>query len=126
MPDVMEPDHLAVRRVEKGYAKPTEVERAIRHAAGVALGLDQHVLRTEAELLGFDNAEDPTVGAQGVVCRASVGGILFERVMPLESCGAHRALADDFPPRVREMLVDASSAGFPLGFFALTRHGVSP
>ena len=72
--NIVVPDHLAVGGIEEGHAKATEVERVARRPSCVPLGLGQDVLRTEADALGLDDAEDSAAGTEGVVNRAVGGG----------------------------------------------------
>jgi len=67
VPDVVKPDHLAVRGVQERAAHAVEVEAAPGQAAGVALGLGEDVLGADRQLLGFDDPDDAVAEPEGVV-----------------------------------------------------------
>ena len=77
---------------------------------GVALGLDQHALRAERQLLGLDDATDAAAVTEGVVGRA-VGGL------ELRDGGAGILIDDgtckghDRPPRALQPGVDPCRSG---------------
>ena len=54
--DVVEPDHLAVGRVQERHAELALVQRQLVDALRVALGLGEHALRAERDLLRLDDA----------------------------------------------------------------------
>jgi len=57
MVDVVEPNHLAVRGIEKGHMETAEIERAVGHPAGIAFGLGQDILRPQNDLLGLHDTD---------------------------------------------------------------------
>ena len=63
VPDVVMPDDLAVRRVEKGDSIPPKVERTIGDALAIPFGLRKDALGAESQFLGFDDADDPAIDA---------------------------------------------------------------
>ena len=69
MADVVEPDDLAVGRVEERDVQAVEVEAGDGRvgAAGVSLRLDEDVLRAERDLLCFDDAQQASIDNEGVV-----------------------------------------------------------
>lgn len=58
-PDVLEPEDLAVGRIEKRHPVSVDVESSVDvHALRVTLGLGENVLGPEGHLLGFDDTEE--------------------------------------------------------------------
>ena len=55
-----------------------EIEDAAGRAPGVALGLDEDILRAEAQPLGLDDPQENAIHKKGVVGGA-VGGRVFGR-----------------------------------------------
>jgi hypothetical protein len=65
--DVVVPDDLAVGGVKKRNAELAGSDGRLGDAFGVALSLEENVLRTDGELLGLDDADDEAATAEGVV-----------------------------------------------------------
>ena len=114
VPNVVEPGDFAVGRVQERNAEATEIEAALREATGVALRLDENILRAEAELLGLDDPQDVAVRTQRVVCRALVGWVFLQGVVLIETRRPHRTLSNKVPTRIGETLVNSTLSGLPL------------
>src|SRR5438132_9896542 len=67
MANVVEPEDLAVCRIQKGHSIATEVEWRVVNALRVALGLREHVLRTQRDFLCLDDGQELAVNDQRVV-----------------------------------------------------------
>lgn len=128
--DVVEPDHLAVRRVEERDVEPREVEGVARQPARVALGLGESVLGADGEALGLDDADDAITDAQGVVCWSVCGRMLLGSVLA-RSWEQGRT---ESPARSIEQRIDPALPGLPLrlhrpatpgGFREAVRPGTS-
>ena len=108
--NVVEPDDLAVGRVQERAAQAGEVVGAPVDAAGVPLGLGEDVLGPHGHLLRLDDADDVLVEPERVV------GWAVRRLFLL---GPARLTAVQTPPDGIELRIDAPFAGLPL---ALAGH----
>src|SRR5205823_13328571 len=81
MPDIVEPENLAVSRVEERNVETAKIEPVPGRAARVTLGLHQRVLRTEAEFLRFDDAEERAVEAERIISRTVARLVLRDSVL---------------------------------------------
>src|SRR5262245_61558657 len=104
---IMEPDNLAVRRVQKRHVEGAESERVCRRALRVPLSLSENVLRPQAHFLGLDDAEDPTAYAQGVIGGPVLSLVLFDRMFLERGKHERRVERHDIPARSTKLCIDA-------------------
>ncbi len=57
LPQILEPEDLTIRGIDKGEMEALVVESPITESSGVSLGLTEHVLGTEAEPLRLDGCD---------------------------------------------------------------------
>ncbi len=108
--DVVEPDLLAVGRVQERHAELALVPRLLIDALRVALSLGQDALRAERQLLGLDDAEGTPAIAERVVSRA-VGGLELLDSRPLVLTRIRAAEWHYVPPGLPEPGVDSFLPG---------------
>ena len=114
---VVEPDHLAVGGVKEGDVQSVKVERISAGTPGVALRLGEDVLGAEGEFLGFEDAEDLGVEAEGVVGRAVIRGVFLD-----PGCAAE-CVAGPAPPGSVQQRINPPFPGQPLVVSFIVRHG---
>ena len=110
---ILEPDDLAGGVVDEGNAVAVKVERAGGKAAGVALGLLEHVLRPHAQPLGLDDGQGRAVFVECIVGGAGGGGMLLEDDEVMESMLV--VWQDGRPSGLGEGCVDQGFSGSPFG-----------
>lgn len=90
-------DGLSVGGIEEGNPVPPPFAYRVRYAAGVSLGLFQHVFGAEGDFFGFYDAEQLSVHKQGVVGGAGLGGVFFHGVVRQRRTVADFVAADESP-----------------------------
>lgn len=110
MSNVVVPNDLAVRCVQKGNSKPSIVERALRDSLAVPLSLRENALRSKRNLFCLDNTDDRAIHAEGIVRRA-VGGLELSDSAVLAGIQRHaRSERNDIPPCCLQLWVDQALA----------------
>lgn len=109
MPDVMMPDDLAVRGVEKRDAKPSEIERIIGQTEGAPFCLGEHVLWAESEPLCLNDVENNTPRRERNQ-RAFLGWILLNSTSVIAAQTFFSSYGTTFQQLAREDL--SLSSGF--------------
>jgi hypothetical protein len=107
---------LTVRGIEERYVEAAPVASTINGASGISFGLLQDVLGAYGYLLCFDDAQEPSLNEQGIICRASFGWIFLDCVMA-EGSGLHSWVVTNDHPWLREGSqpgVDPLPTSFPL------------
>src|SRR5437764_334716 len=103
------PDHLAIRGVEKWDSKAAEVERARLQTLRITFCLSEDILWSQREFLRFNDSGNAAVRAQCVVRRTIFGRIFFDSTCVVGGqrlCHIKFSLGDNFPPGLREAMVD--------------------
>ncbi|MPM58633.1 hypothetical protein SDC9_105465 [bioreactor metagenome] len=90
-------DGLSVGGIEKGNPVAPPVAYRIRYAAGVSLGLFQHVLGAEGDFFGFYDAEQFSVRKKGVIGGTGLGGVFFHGVVRQRRTVADFVASDESP-----------------------------
>ena len=115
---VEEPDDLAVRGIEERNPQAIPEPGPVRGPGGIALGLLQHVLGIDPDLLGLDDPQQLPVHEKRVVGRPVCGRVLRHRD-PMELAGI-QALPerDDLPrrPHVAQPRIDPLLPCLPFQF----------
>ena len=124
---------LAVGRVQERHAVLALVAtRSAGDAAGVALGLGQHALRPDRELLGLDHPDNMSAVAESIVCRAVRGLVLLDgrgREVGHIDCRLERdniAPVRFIQPRIDARLARATLALFCVHGLPLARKALPP
>src|SRR5436309_6418568 len=97
MANIVEPEDLPVRRIQKRHSIAIEVEWRMVNALRVTLGLCEHVLRTQRDLFRLDDAEELAVYDQRIVGGTVGSRELLDRMTTISaerSCGIEGC---DFP-----------------------------
>lgn len=81
--NVLKPQHLAVRRIQKRHEITVEVKRAVVHALRIPLGLGEYVLRPQRDFFRFDYAKESSINNERVVGRAVRGRKLLNCMMAI-------------------------------------------
>ena len=115
---VEEPDDLAVRGIEERNPQAVPEPGTVRGPGGIALGLLQHVLGIDPDLLGLDDPQQLPVHEKRVVRRAVLGRVL-RHGDPVELAGI-QALPErhDLPrrPHVAQPRIDPLLPCLPFQF----------
>ena len=87
------------------------VKQTIREAPGIALCLRKNVLRTERQLLGFENADDASVYAKGVISGSVFSWEFFDGASAEIPKRALLVEGDNFPPEAFKLGIDSFLTG---------------
>src|SRR5439155_7488386 len=123
--DVMEPQHFAIRRVQKWDMKSIEVERIRGCAARVSLRLNENVLWAKTQLLGFYDGQDATVRYQHIIGGAVIGGVFLGGVIAIRGHRPSRVEGNDLPALRFQPPVNSPLASFRLPFFQWSRDAAT-
>ena len=74
MTNIVEPNNLAIGRIEERNTELTLVTRLLNNCAGIPLGLREHPLGSEREFLGLDNASNAAAVTEGIIRRPGCRG----------------------------------------------------
>ena len=77
-PQILEPEDLAVRGIDKREMETMEIELTTPESPRVSLGLTEHVLWTQAQFLGFNSRKPFSPMEQDVIGRPLGSLILFD------------------------------------------------
>ncbi|MGV8079110.1 MAG: hypothetical protein AB2L22_03460 [Syntrophales bacterium] len=115
MSNVVMPDDLAVCGIKKWNAKISEPEGIVGQTPGIPFCLGQNILRTKGQLLRFDNAQDLSINAQGIVGGTVVRGVLSDGAVVEFGKGSCCIVGNDLPAGSDELGVYLFMASQPFG-----------
>jgi hypothetical protein len=78
LPDIVEPNLFAIRRVQEWHAEPSLILFAAVNGAGITLSLREDTLGSEGQLLGLDDSQKLSLVREHIVSRAKVGLIFLD------------------------------------------------
>src|SRR5262249_1936311 len=105
--NILKPEHLAIRGVQERNVIPTEVEAACVNAFRISFGLPENVLRSEGDLLRFDDAQQLTIDDERVIRRTICGRVLLDRMALVLGKCTIRVERHDLPSPRPELGVDS-------------------
>src|SRR5438093_12814046 len=125
MPNVVEPNDLAVSRIQERNTKLTLVLGILQDGSRVSLGLRKNSLRPERDLLGFNHTADLFPIAEGVI------GWSRRRRQLRHGCGFEVACVRlltggrSLPAGRLKTRIYAGRSGSKLRFWRLRHRGIS-